>query len=206
MDAARKPDLRVITNPLHDFDGELTPENLSMLAGRVRELDAGFRQAAVALDEATTNERKLNDELKGKRLTIARLEADREADALAAPERPQVEALHALHAAATKANPKTPSRTKRLDTTEREQAAYCVKKLKFPLCLAAIVGIAYDPSFGPPRRNGTRECFNTFELALRNTAKASSFAERVPQRWEPNPERIAEITGLDVETVEGWLA
>lgn len=47
--------------------------------------------------------------------------------------------------------------------------------------LQAIAGAAYDPN-ERPRKNGTTEFFNDWELVMRSSAKCRRFAERAPGR------------------------
>lgn len=214
--ATDRPVFTVIENPLHGFGGELTEANMHALVDQVTALHDQLQLARGEIERLLVNEEGLNNDLKGKRLRIAELAAEREEKALASPERPKVEALHALHAQATRAahdadkaaatlNVRS-ARRKALDATERENAAVCVRKLGFRGCVKAVVGITFDPSWSNPRRNGTRECFNTFELCFRNTAKATSCAERAPLNWEPDVERIAAITGVEPAKIEEWLS
>jgi hypothetical protein len=146
----------------------------------------------------------MDRKFKGSLLEIRKLRSDKQAELWGHPDRPKVQLLHTAHAAATKASPHT-TRTKALDPNELETALRCLKRLGLRRCLAAVVGITWDPSFSKPRRNGTRECFNTFELCFRSTAKAISFAERAPLGWSPNAERLADLAGLSVTQVEDWL-
>lgn len=146
--------------------------------------------------EALTEE--ITRKYKGALLQIRKLTADREGELLASPERPQVDALHALWKAAC-------NRRRDLHMADRERMNRAVRSLGFRRCCEAIAGAAYDPNFSPPRRNGKRERFDDAELIFRETAKVHQFAERVPNGWQPNPDRIAEITGERPETIRKWL-
>lgn len=212
------PEARATTfqDPLQDFDGEWTSENWHRLLNRVREQEYELARLRGVIEELELANRKQEQELNGKRVQIAKLEMSEEERLFDAPEAQVVELLHALHAHATRvaheadkkagAEDPRPQRKKRLDATERKQAGVCVKKLGFRICLAAVFGITYDPGWSPPRRNGSKECFNYFELALRNTQKAVSYAERVPNGWEPAPDKIAEVGKVEVEWVEALLS
>ena len=173
--------------------------------GVIGEDAPSYPEALTALDEAALTIRGLEHDLRGKRLQIANLKADRERDAFDLPERRETEALHKLHAAATKANPKTPTRNGTLTFDIREKAAHCLRELGFRECVAAVLGIAYDPGWSQPGRNGKRECYNRLELSVRNTSNAERYAAKVPEGWTPPVERIAETTGEDIEWVRERL-
>ena len=153
----------------------------------------------------------MDRKFKGLLLENRQLKADKHAELWGAPERPAVELLHAVHAAATKAAAasdkergvelRRATRRKALDSKELEQGMATYKALGLLKCLEAICGIVHDPGFGPPRKNGSRECFNHFELALRTTGHAERMAERIPTGWKPDLERVAEIGGVSVEWV-----
>jgi hypothetical protein len=55
-------------------------------------------------------------------------------------------------------------------------------------------------------RNGKTERYDDFELIFRNGSKLHDFARRAPKGWEPNPEKVAAIAGVEVETVNKWLS
>lgn len=165
------------------FDGEFSEDN--------------FRLLLSLLQDAKTAERKLEDELRGKRLKIAKLEKDREREALEAPERERVDVLHRCWQKACK-------RRRALGYDDRELGNRSVKTLGFSKCLTAIAGAAHDP--GTRRlRNGRLERFDDWELVFRNYGKTKDFARRAPLRWKPNPEQVAEIGGVSVEKVRAWI-
>lgn len=143
--------------------------------------------------------------MKGALLEARSARAERHAKLWASERRPEIELLHTLHHRATEANADTPTRKKRLDTKELEQSLSTLKTLGFRACLEAIVGNAYDPSWGRPGKNSKKPCFNTFELALRDSTKAQQFAERIPNGWQPKPERISELGGVPVDWVRELL-
>jgi len=181
MEAARH--LHAVPTPIEGFNGEVTPQNFRLLLARVRELEA--------------HEERLERELKGKRLQIAKLEADREAEAMASPERPQVECLHKLWKKACR-------RRRALHFTDRENMARAVKRLGFDTCCRAIAGAAYDP-YTRRLKNGRLERYDDLELIFRNFGKVTEFARRAPQGWKPNPDKIAAITGVPLADVREWL-
>ena len=49
MESAAKPELYVVEDPLTGFDGELSKENIDLLARRVMELDGNLRGAVAQL-------------------------------------------------------------------------------------------------------------------------------------------------------------
>lgn len=150
-----------------------------------------YGEALVLLN---TTERKL----KGAYLEIARLQADREAAALADPTRPQVELLHALWKRAC-------NRRRDLDAHDREQMGAAVRrKGGFRKAVYAIAGAAYD-SYPARNRNGRVDRKNDLELIFRNNAKTTDFANRAPRNWTPDPARIAEIGGVPEEFVRHLL-
>jgi hypothetical protein len=198
VSAAARPQLTVIENPLAGFDGELTEENLRGLAQRVTALHDEARGLRTDLEVEKKAGKMAERDLKAKRLRIAELEADREEKALASPERPQVEALHACWKAGT-------GRATPLHFSDRERMGAAVKKLGFGVCLKAIAGVSFDPRRSDPMRNGKRQTYDSLELVFRTYRKVEEFAERAPAAWAPRPERVAEVAGVEVERVEGWL-
>lgn len=150
-----------------------------------------YGEALVLLD---TTERKL----KGSYLQIARLQADREAAALADPTRPQVELLHALWKRAC-------NRRRDLDSTDREQMGAAVRRPGgFRKAVYAIAGAAFDP-FVTSQRNGRADRKNDLELIFRNAGNTTGFANRAPRNWTPDPKAIAEIGGVSEELVRHLL-
>jgi uncharacterized protein YhaN len=174
-------------DPLDGYDGELTAENAVLLVTRIRELHAALQveQAQVEM---------LERDLKGKRLKIHQLEQDRDARARADDTAPDVEALWRLWKRAC-------HRRRPLHYTDREAMGLAVKRQGFKLCLQAIAGASYDPNLSKPRRNGKVERYDDLELIFRNHGKVEQFAARVPDGWEPDLEKVSEITGESVR----WL-
>ncbi len=174
-----RPDLRLV-----DPDtGELAPDAPS------------YSEALAALGKLETAIRMLERDLAGKRLRIAELEADREAKALDDPLRAEVELIHAAWKVACR-------RRRPLHVADRERISRAVKKLGLRRCLAAVAGAAYDPNRSKPRRNGHRETYNDLELVFREYANVARFAARVPDGWDPDPERLAAIG----EPSADWIA
>jgi hypothetical protein len=178
-----RPDLRIVPTPLAGFDGEPTPENLRILISRVRELEA--------------HEELLENDIKGKRLQIALLQKDRDQAALDAPERPKVDALHRCWTKAC-------NRRRPLGWDDREKGNAAVRKLGFRKCLTAIVGAKHDPHTRV-LRNGRVERYDDWELIFRGFGKVKEFARRAPVDWEPDPEKVAALCGVDVDRVTEWL-
>lgn len=184
MGAAARPDLKLVDPATGELVDPISCPRCARMEAEVEEIT---RKLKGALLEARTAREEKRARLWGN------------------PDRPKVELLHALHAAATAANPDTPSRRANLSTDELESALSCIRSRGFRRCVAAVVGIAWDPYFGPPGRNGKRPCHNTFDLCFRNAPKVDGFAERAPVGYEPDPERIAAIGGLPVEEIREWL-
>lgn len=157
-----------------------------------------YREALALLGQLQTQIEMMDRDLRGKRLRIAELERDREQAALDDPLRPQVEALHALWRRGT-------GRRRPLHFADRERIGAALKRLGFATCAAAVAGAIYDPSYSAPRRNGKRERFDDLELVFREFARTKAFAARVPDDWQPDPRRIAEIVSVDPARVCEWL-
>lgn len=198
MEASARPNLTVITNPLAWFDGEMTRENLDRLARQVQDLDGQVSEMTKTIAVHVQHERMQDRDLKAKRLRIAALETDREEKALASPERPQVELIHAVWKAAC-------GRRRPLHFVDREQIGASVKKLGFRTCLAAVAGASYDPSYSNPMRNGKRERYDDLDLIFRTYAKVRQFGRRVPDSWAPDAEKVATLGGVKVSYVREIL-
>lgn len=149
-------------------------------------------------EQAIAEAEEITRKFKGALLEIRKLKSDREGELLASPERPMVDALAALWRVGC-------HRRRDLHLADRERMSRAVRQLGFRRCVEAIAGAAYDPNYSPPRRNGKRERFDDLELIFRETAKTHQFAERVPDGYAPQPERIAEIVGEAPETIRKWL-
>lgn len=144
--------------------------------------------------QAQAETEELTKKFKGALLEIRKLKADRLAEILGAPERPQVELLHAVWKVACK-------KRRDLDFKDYERMNAMVKKHGLGKCLAAIAGASYDCA-KTPRKNGTWKKHDDLELIFRESAKVLDFAERVPQGWTPNVEKVAHIGGVS----EQWVA
>lgn len=138
--------------------------------------------------------RMLERDLAGKRLRILDLERDREAAALDDPLLPEVEFLHRVWKRAC-------GRRRALHYADRERISRSIRELGLDTCLAAICGAAYDPTYSKPQRNGKRKRFDDLELIFREYAKVRDFADRVPDGWSPDLERLAELG----EVEPAWL-
>lgn len=158
--------------------------------GQPTEDAPSYLQALVSLEKAEKR-------LAGADLQVARLEADHHAEALNDPSRPEVELLHKVWKVACK-------RRRELDTSDREQMGRAVKRLGLALCIQAIAGAAYDPHTRQ-LRNGKTERYDDLDLVFRSAGKVHDFARRAPQRWEPDPEKVAVIGGVDVDWVRKKL-
>lgn len=156
-------------------------------------------------DRTNRENEELTRKLKGALLEARSAREERYARLWGHENRPVIELLHKLHQVATDANPETPSRKKGIDSKELEQALATFKILGFRSCVLAVVGNAWDPNFGRPGKNGRKPCHNTFELALRDSTKATQFAERAPNGYEPDAEKIAAVGGVPVEWVRELL-
>lgn len=169
--------------PPPEFDGEFTPENFGRLIEEHHQLRLLLRRA--------------EDRLKGADLEIARLKADEDEKARDNPYRAQADVLVACWKAAC---------NKRRDPSAAELLKACarLKKRGLTECLTAVAGAAFDPT-KRERRNGTVERFNDFELIFRDDAKTAGFIARAPVGWKPNPEKVAAISGLDIEQVRKWI-
>ncbi len=187
--------LHVVETPVEGFDGEVTPSNLELLLRRITTLEHDLAEARAEVEARTRHESMQDRDLKGKRLRIAELEADREAKALDDPLRAEVELIHAAWKVACR-------RRRPLHFADRERISRAVKKLGLRRCLAAVAGAAYDPNRSKPRRNGHRETYNDLELVFREYANVARFAARVPDGWSPDPERLAAIVEPDAD----WIA
>jgi hypothetical protein len=166
--------------------------------GELKERPASVDEAMTLLSDLQQQIVMMDRELKGKRLRISQLEADKEAELMNAPERPVVEVIHACWKKAT-------GRRRALHPTDYEQVGRCVKKFGLRKCLIAVAGAAYDPNHSPPRRNGSRERFDDLDLIFRSYAKMQSFIDRAPVGYEPKPEKVAAIAGVSVEWVTEQL-
>lgn len=170
--------------PPPEFDGEFTEDNFVRLVDEHRNLRTLLKRS--------------EDRLKGADLEVARLKADEDEKALHDPHRGQADVLVACWKAACK---------KRRDPSAEEILKACarLKKRGLTECLRGIAGAAFDPT-KRERRNGTVEKFNDFELIFRSDSKLQGFIDRAPIGWKPDPEKVAEICGLDVEQVRKWIA
>jgi hypothetical protein len=169
--------LRLITE-----DGELAPD-----------APQTFGEALEEIENLRAERDRLEDDLRGYRLRLAKAETDREERALQLKENPEVELVHACWKRACK-------RRAPLHFTERELIAAAVRKLGLETCLRAIAGAAYDP-MTKRRRNGSEERFDKIELIFRRFSNVADFADRAPAEWAPKPDKIAQIAGVP----EDWV-
>lgn len=169
--------------PPPEFDGEFTEDNFVRLVAEHKDLRTLLKRA--------------EDRLQGADLEIARLKADEDEKARDNPYRGQADVMVACWKAACK---------RRRDPSAEELLKACarLKKRGLVQCLRAVAGAAFDPT-KRERRNGTVERFDDFELIVRSDAKLQGFIDRAPVGWEPNPGKVAEIAGFDVEQVRRWL-
>jgi hypothetical protein len=168
-----------------EIDGEIPPDAPS------------YGEALRMIEALETEKRMMERDLSGKRLAIARLEADREAAALASPYRRQVDVVHAVWKVACR-------RRRDLDFMDRENIERVLRhrKMGFTYALTCVAGAMLDPAT-KELRNGRVQRFDDLELIFRNLGKARSFHERAPVGWEPDPEKIAKIADVDPDWVRG---
>lgn len=146
-------------------------------------------------EQAQAEVEEITRKWKGLLLENRKLKADKLAEILGAPERPITDLIHAVWKVAC-------HRRRDLDLKDYERMNAMVRKLGLRTCLKAVAGASYDPTYAPPRRNGTRKRHDDLELIFREAAKVLDFADRVPEGWEPNVEKVAEIGGVSAE----WVA
>ena len=148
--------------------------------------------------------RKQEQELNSYRLRNAALEAEldewRETHHLL----PEIECIAACHKAAT-------GKRRKLDAADFQRLARVLYKPNgFRTALTAVAGGGYDP-WTSTRKNGTTKAHNDLRKVFEDAAMVADFAARAPQGWEPNPDKVADLSGQPVEWVEerlskGWKA
>jgi hypothetical protein len=174
-----RPELRVIEDPLTGFDGDLTIENLRLLAGRVQELDEQRRASLAKLTASEDKVEGLKGTVASQAGLIAELRRDRDAEARGHDLWPVAERLFAIWKAAT-GNTSTRSTL----TTDRfeillphlkgaEGAELSHDRLDGPPrnrleeCAAAIVGRVFE-HFSDQRSNGTTRHYWEWERIFGN--------------------------------------
>ena len=165
--------------------------------GELVEAPAEHSEALALVRKLEVQTRMMERDLAGKRLRIAELEADREAEAEDHELRPQVDAVHACWKAAT-------GKRRPLHFSDVFAIASAIKKMGFDTCLRAVVGAKFDP-YTRRQRNGQVKRFNDLETIFKTFGKVSDFASRAPQGWTPDPEKIGSIAEVPVERVREWL-
>jgi hypothetical protein len=166
-------------------------------AGELHDVPAEKSEALRLVAELERQVQLLENDLQGKRLAIDRLKADREQQALASPETPKVELVHVVWRKAF-------GKRRPLHYADRENIAGAVKKLGLALCLRALAGAHFDP-YTRRLRNGKLKRFDDLNTVFKNYGAVAEHAERAPEGWAPDPERVAELAGVEVERVRDWL-
>lgn len=196
MEAARV--LHVVPqDPVEGFDGELTQDNLRLLLQRINGLTQDLREAQAEIAVRVRHEQMQDRDLKGKRLRIAELEADREAEAEDHPLRPQVDAVHACWKAIN-------GKRRPLHFSDVFSIAAAVHKLGFDTCLRAVVGNHFDP-YTRRQRNGKVSRYTDLETIFKTYGRVSDYAGRAPESWTPDAEKVAAIAEVPTERVREWL-
>jgi hypothetical protein len=173
--------LRLITE-----DGELAPD-----------APQTFGEALEEIENLRAERDRLEDDLRGYRLRLAKAETDREERALALKENAEVEVIHKCWKRACK-------RRRGLHAADRERIGAAIRKLGLETCLRAVAGAAYDAGT-KQMRNGQLERFDDLELIFREYANVHKFARRAPTSWAAKPDKIALIAGVSEEWVRERL-
>jgi hypothetical protein len=150
-----------------------------------------YLQALVSLEKAEKR-------LAGADLEVARLHADRARDAETHPLRPQVNLVHACWCKAT-------GKRRPLHFTDVENIAAAIDKFDLATALRCVIGLAYDP-YKTRQRNGREKPHNDLDTGFKSFGRVADYAGRAPVGWEPDPEKVAAIAGVEVETVNKWLS
>lgn len=165
--------------------------------GELAEDAPSYPEALTLLHQLDTQISMMDRDLKGKRLRIAELEADREQEARDHPLRPQVDAVHACWKAAT-------GKRRPLHFSDVFSIAAAVNKLGFDTCLRAVVGARFDP-YTKRQRNGQTKRYDDLDTIFKTFGKVSDFAGRAPEDWKPDAEKVAAIGHVDQGRVREWL-
>jgi hypothetical protein len=202
-----RPELRVIEDPLTGFDGELTAENLDLLAGRVQELHAERRALQVQLQHSKDTVEGHERTMRSQSATITELTRDRDAEARGSELWPVAERLFAIWLAATgNRNPRSKLTTDRFELVrpflrgaEGDEISYDPAagppRNRLEECAAAIVGRVFD-HYSVTRPNGSTKHFWEWNRIFgdgRRRSSADNFEDsrdRRPRNWR---ERLREL-------------
>lgn len=174
-----------VRHPRSPGDGEVDPDVPSYAAALHR------------IAEQRTLIDKLERTITGQELEIAGLRQTREERALSSPYHEEIEVIWAVWKKAT-------GKRRPLHFSDRENIAAALDKLGFETCLRALAGARFDP-FKTRQRNGKTKTHNDLEIIFRSYGKVNDFAGRAPSEWKPDPEKIAELAGVEAEWVRDRL-
>ena len=189
--ATSLPELTVIEDPLTGFDGELTPENLDLLVGRVRELDDLRIRQAEELDERADKIKGLQGTITSQASRITKLKRNKEKEACASNTWPIAERLYRIWWVGTGKRARKKLSYDRFEKIEPFLRDARPDELGYDEgpprnateeCAAAIVGRITD-HFKQKRPNGSVKHYWEWDRIFKSSDEMEDSRDRRPRNW-----------------------
>lgn len=199
MSANPRPDLFVIEDPLSGFDGELTSENMALLAERVQERDRLLKDAKAELAELEDVLTERDSTLKSLEGKLRKAKRDREREARDSDLWPIAERLFLIWKKATgNRSPRS-----QLTADRFELVAPFLKGAEQDVigrqpgpprnaledCCAAIIGRVFD-HFSTTRANGSTKRYYEWDRIFGSADGFEDSKDRRPRDWR---DRLAKL-------------
>lgn len=174
MEAATRPNLTVIEDPLYGWDGSLSPASLDLLVGKVRALDEKVRDLEAKLAEEHELRVERDSTLRTVEGKLRRLKRDRAAERREDPDRALILELIGVWKRAT-GHPNARDSADRFDVVKaRLEEGYSAEQIR--LALAGLGAFPYVRNGQRVARGTPAERYDRIGIALDTGSALERFA------------------------------